>query len=707
MTTEKYLILGGGAVVKEYYIKAFEYLDLLTDITIVEPNKKTCTIFQEKKIAVINLDFESFFEGNTTPFDKAIITLPNHLHERAIELCLKNGIMVLCEKPIVLTSTACERIKQLIAQTNCKVFTAMVRRYMPSFLAMKKSINLVGQIIDVSVEDGNSFAWVADSYAFFNPKNGGVLADMGVHYLDLLYALFGDLKPKKYIDDCEGGVEANVEYQLSTKSDVNVSLKLSRTKKLGNTFEITGKKGKIWIEKDNFKSCFYSPDGGIIHEIKIDNAFSDSELRYIFESCFVEQLLSFSAEKTSLISVDEAKPTVNLIEWAYDRRIPFPKSTVKSTHLITGATGFIGTALVEHLWAKGIHNIVAPVRGYKNCAPIARFGIDLPRLDLLNYEEVKTQIRGKQFVVHLAYATDGKNAYQVNVDGTKNIVKAACEEGAEAVVILSTMNVYGFPQGVADEQSAKNSSGGDYGKSKKVMQNWCLNFAKTQHKTRIVILNPTCVYGPNGKTFTTLPFAMAKANRFCWIDDGIGNANVVYIDNLLGAIDKALQTCEAHGQNFIINDGTLSWKEFLSPLLLNYSTSTKSLKTNDLLNQNFKEKTNTKRIIRYLLANYEFVSLINQHPFLGKIKKSLFTKIPRFRKSLDLEREVEWNDLATEKLKEAVLEPFNPPIWLNELFGNTQTKFSAKKAEQILGWVPKISIEEGLNKTASWLKNQN
>ncbi|SFG93103.1 NAD-dependent epimerase/dehydratase family protein [Pedobacter insulae] len=702
----KILILGGGAVVREYYIPALKHLNLLDSITIIEPDPKASKLLKSEDISVIELKYETFFEQNTDEYNFAIITLPNYLHEDAIRNCTKNHITVLCEKPLSLSSKSCELIGKYQAESNVQVFTGMVRRFMPSFKALKNSLELVGKITEVNVEDGNPFAWVADTYAFFDPKNGGVLADMGVHYLDLLYHLLGELSPVSYKDDAHGGVEANCQYTLKTSNNIPISLKLSRTHTLKNTFEVIGTKGKLWIEKDQFASCYFEGNDQTTHQIKLNNAFSDDKLNYIFESCFVEQLTNLVEKKeTELVNIKEATAVVRLIEFAYENRPLAEVRKSEDSYLVTGGTGFIGSALIERLWSEGKTNILAPVRSYKNCAPIARFKIGLPRLNLLDYTEVKESLKDKKYVIHLAYSTDGGNAYEMNVTATQNIVKAACEQGAEAVVILSTMNVYGFPSGVVTENSPQNSAGGNYGKTKKIMQKWCLDFAKTQHKTRIIVLNPTCVYGPNGKTYTTLPRTLADGNRFCWIEEGQGLANVVYIDNLLDAIEKALSVKAAHGQNFIITDGALTWKDFFTPLLGKKAETIPSLKTSDLLNATFNEKTSTKQILRYLLSNFEFVSLINAHPFLGSVKKSLFSKIPSFRGKLDDQRQIVWSALSQDMLTTNTEEKFNPPTWLNELFGLTRSRFSSKKANEILEWKSKISIDVGLKNTKAWLED--
>ena len=82
---------------------------------------------------------------------------------------------------------------------------------------------VVGPVQRVDVEDGNPFCWLSDSGAFFRAENGGVLADMGVHYLDLVQDLLGPLTPVAYRDDWRGGCEANCTYELTTGAGRKVS----------------------------------------------------------------------------------------------------------------------------------------------------------------------------------------------------------------------------------------------------------------------------------------------------------------------------------------------------------------------------------------------------------------------------------------------------------------------------------------------------
>ena len=148
------------------------------------------------------------------------------------------------------------------------------------------------------------------------------------------------------------------------------------------------------------------------------------------------------------------------------------------------------------------------------------------------------------------------------------MVEAAIAAGAESVVVLSTMYVYGHPEdAMVDETWRYSPAGGAYGRTKRDMERWCLARAGSSHPTRLVILQPSCVYGPGGQTYTRLPLELARKGAFCWVSDGRGIANYSYVDNVVDAIVLAATSERAHGERFLINDGWCTWQEFLAPLL--------------------------------------------------------------------------------------------------------------------------------------------
>jgi nucleoside-diphosphate-sugar epimerase len=180
---------------------------------------------------------------------------------------------------------------------------------------------------------------------------------------------------------------------------------------------------------------------------------------------------------------------------------------------------------------------------------------------------VAAALAGARFVFHLAYGREGPDADRVTVEGTRNVVEGAIAAGCESVVVLSTIYVFGQPDGQVDETWSYQPVGGSYGTSKARMEQWCLKRAKSSPNTRIVILNPSCVYGPGGSTYSEMPVRMTRERTFCWIEHGRGAANYTYVDNLIDAMLLAATSTQARGQRFIVNDGTTTWRSFLSLLL--------------------------------------------------------------------------------------------------------------------------------------------
>jgi nucleoside-diphosphate-sugar epimerase len=235
------------------------------------------------------------------------------------------------------------------------------------------------------------------------------------------------------------------------------------------------------------------------------------------------------------------------------------------------------------------------------------------------------------------------------------------------------------------------------------MEQWCLKRSNNSGKTRIVILNPSCVYGPRGKTYTRLPIEFARSGNFCWVDDGRGISNYVYISNLIDAIVLASNTQTAHGQRFLISDGYCSWKKFLSPLLGSYTDSIVSYSQAELLNQSSLAPSTPKDLIRHLVSDLELIDIVNRMPILGSLKRNIFRRSSELHRSM-LRLQVDGSDSQDKIRKNSPEQSSLPPAWLANLFGNTTTKFSSAKAQQILGWQSSVSLEQGQSYTVDWLK---
>jgi nucleoside-diphosphate-sugar epimerase len=301
-------------------------------------------------------------------------------------------------------------------------------------------------------------------------------------------------------------------------------------------------------------------------------------------------------------------------------------------------------------------------------------------------------------VYHLA--VDGGSAEQrrITLEGARNVVEAAIAAGAACVVVLSTMYVFGFPASDAplDETAPYRPYGGVYGSSKAEMERWCLERAKTSGATRIVVLNPSCVFGPAGGAYAATPRALADEGAFAWIDGGAGTGNYVYVGNLVDAMLRAAEVREAHGERFIVSDGWASWRTFLAPLLPGEAGDYPSFTPAELAALHRRlDRFQPRALARAVIAAPEVRAQARKSGLIRAASRLLgvgdATSIAASASPAT----------AASACAEAAKPP--PPPWLTDLYGPATTRFSSAKAEHVLGWTPRVSLAEAQAITRAWL----
>ena len=118
--------------------------------------------------------------------DWVVILTPNYLHYQTILYGLKKGKNVLCEKPLVLNSKHCEKL--IKNQGTQKIFTIAQLRFHPILAEIpQKPYNEIEIFVNVHRDEDYFKSWQGDP-----KKSGGILFNLGIHYLDLVIYLYGE-----------------------------------------------------------------------------------------------------------------------------------------------------------------------------------------------------------------------------------------------------------------------------------------------------------------------------------------------------------------------------------------------------------------------------------------------------------------------------------------------------------------------------------
>ncbi|HSE06478.1 MAG TPA: hopanoid-associated sugar epimerase [Methylomirabilota bacterium] len=170
--------------------------------------------------------------------------------------------------------------------------------------------------------------------------------------------------------------------------------------------------------------------------------------------------------------------------------------------LVTGGTGFVGANLVRELLADG-HSVRVLARSGGDRRALEGCPVDIVEGDLLDVASLRTAVVGARHVYHTAadyrlWAPDLRVLYRANVDGTRHLLAAAAEAGAERIVYTSTVGAVGIPEDGApgDETTPVSLSDmvGAYKTSKflaeRVADEWAARGAP------VVIVNPSAPIGP-------------------------------------------------------------------------------------------------------------------------------------------------------------------------------------------------------------------
>ena len=240
--------------------------------------------------------------------------------------------------------------------------------------------------------------------------------------------------------------------------------------------------------------------------------------------------------------------------------------------LITGASGFIGSFIVEEALKQGFETWAA-VRKSSSKEYLQDERIHFIELNLSSKAQLIEQLRPHQFdyVVHAAGVTKCLNKAdfrRINTEGTKNLVDALLDlqMPLKRFVFLSSLSVFGaikeqLPYDeIREDDTPKPNT--EYGRSKLEAEKYIDSIGS---RLPYIILRPTGVYGPREKDY----FMMAKSIKQ-HIDFAVGyqrqDITFVYVTDVVQAVFLALEKGET-GRKYFLSDGQVYQSTTFSDLI--------------------------------------------------------------------------------------------------------------------------------------------
>jgi len=317
---------------------------------------------------------------------------------------------------------------------------------------------------------------------------------------------------------------------------------------------------------------------------------------------------------------------------------------------LTGASGYTGGRLLEALWARG-DDVTALVRPPSVSDRIQSLASRVVEGALGDAAAASRLVEGADAVVHVAavYRTAGHpDSYyrEVNVVGTERLLEAAAGAGVRRFVHTSTVGVHGHVERPPADESAPFAPGDIYQATKAEAELLALDF----HRKRglpVAVVRPGAIYGPGETRFLKLFRAIARG-RYAIVGTGRTFYHPVYIDDLVAGFLLALDRPEAVGESFLVCGPSY-------------------------------------------VSQQELAALVARHTG-GRV---LPFRIPAWP--------IQWAGDVVEAL--CVPLGLEPPLHRRRVdFWTKSRAFTIEKARRLLGYAPKVDVDEGIARTAAWYR---
>lgn len=359
--------------------------------------------------------------------------------------------------------------------------------------------------------------------------------------------------------------------------------------------------------------------------------------------------------------------------------------------LVAGASGFIGTRLIEKLTVEGGFVVTALVRDMTKAHRLKALAVQTIVADLSNRADIDRAVKGHHTVINLAH--DFKRSQRNNLRSFANLSEACTKHGIQHFVHVSSIVVYDdWPVGNISEESSFGQPGTEYKNTKVAIEN-ALQRSSEKGLLHSSILQPTIVYGPFSWLWTDYVVEKLLSGTVVLPAKGEGICNAVYIDDVVDALVLAVMHPGRSGEKYIISGPTPpTWREFFERY--NQYLGKGSIQYIDVAAL-AGERSGLAGKMKNILANP--LQLANRKPvrlILNMIQKLLGDRGIEGLKSLIK---------ALKKSRGPIV--YYPDAGELELYCATGV-CRIEKAKRLLGYVPKMDFKTGFELTAEYLDNK-
>lgn len=321
--------------------------------------------------------------------------------------------------------------------------------------------------------------------------------------------------------------------------------------------------------------------------------------------------------------------------------------------LVTGGTGFTGAALVFRLCDLG-HKVTS-LDNQKGILydKLMQKGVKLITGSITDKKTVDDATQGNEFIFHVAAAfrkldVPDSHYYDVNVNGTRNVLESAVKYNVKKVVYCSTQGVHGHIKNPPGDENSPIAPADYYQQTKYEGEEVVQEFMN--QGMNCTILRPTAIYGPGDPERFFMIFNRVKKGFFPMFGSGKTFYHPLYIDNLVDAFILTMDLDTGRGGTYIIGD-----EEYLS----------------------------IKSLVKAVSEAMDKPVKIPHLPILPL--------------------------MIMGHVCEKLCKPFgiSPPIFPRRVDWFRQIRaFKIEKAKKELNFQPQVGLLEGLKKTAEWYKSE-